>query len=182
MTESNGMGSEALIQAVFTDDPGFLRRLVEQTLQQVLEAEMTAHLGATRYERTESRTGQRNGYKPRQLQTRVGALTLRVPQDRAGTFSTQLFARYQRTEKALVLSLMEMYLLRDYVLSLALQPDPVGDVVTEERARADVASHHQKRFVLCLAHKGVFHDTEAGTPQGGAEVPEATARGGCCDG
>ncbi len=100
MTESNGTGSEALIQAVLTDDPGFLRRLVEQTLQQILEAEMTAHLGATPYERTESRTGQRNGYKPRQLQTRVGTLTLRVPQDRDGTFSTQLFARYQRTEKA----------------------------------------------------------------------------------
>jgi len=71
---------------------------------------MTAHLGAASYERTESRTGQRNGYKPRQLQTRVGALTLLVPQDRGGTFSTQLFARYQRTEKALVLAVMEMYL------------------------------------------------------------------------
>jgi putative transposase len=110
MTESNDTGREALVQAVFTDDPGFLRLVVEQTLQQILEAEMTAHLGATPYERTESRTGQRNGYKPRQLQTRVGTLTLRVPQDRAGTFSTQLFARYQRTEKALVLALMEMYL------------------------------------------------------------------------
>ncbi len=110
MAESNGTGSEALAQAILTDDPSFLRRLVEQTLQQILEAEMTAHLGAVPYERTESRTGQRNGYKPRQLQTRVGTLTLMVPQDRAGTFSTQLFARYQRTEKALVLSLMEMYL------------------------------------------------------------------------
>lgn len=110
MAESNATGSEALVQAVLTDDPGFLRRFVEQTLQQILEAEMTAHLGAAPYERTESRTGQRHGFKPRQLQTRVGTLDLRVPQDRAGTFSTQLFARYQRTEKALVLALMEMYL------------------------------------------------------------------------
>lgn len=110
MAERNGTGSEALVQAVLTDDPGFLRRFVEQTLQQILEAEMTAHLGAAPYERTESRTGQRNGYKPRQMHTRVGTLELRVPQDRAGTFSTQLFARYQRTEKALVLALMEMYL------------------------------------------------------------------------
>jgi len=46
---------------------------------------------------------------PRQLKTRVGTLTLQVPQDRDGTFSTQLFARYQRNEKALVLALMEMY-------------------------------------------------------------------------
>jgi len=84
--------------------------LVTHVVQEILEAEMTAHLGAASDERTECRTGQRNGYKPRQLQTRVGTLTLMVPQDRAGTFSTQLFAHYQRTEKALVLSLMEMYL------------------------------------------------------------------------
>jgi len=85
-----------------------LRTLVERTLQQLLEAEMTAHVGAEPYERTETRTSHRNGYKPRTLHTRVGTLTLLVPQDREGTFSTVLFARYQRSEKALVLALMEM--------------------------------------------------------------------------
>lgn len=110
MARDNGTGVDAAVQAVLTDDPDFLRALVAQVLQEMLEAEMTAHLGAEAYERTAQRTGQRNGYKPRQLQTRVGTLTLMVPQDRAGTFSTQVFARYQRTEKALVLSLMEMYL------------------------------------------------------------------------
>ncbi len=110
MATSNGTGVDAAVQAVLTDDPDFLRDLVTHVVQEMLEAEMTTHLGAASYERTESRSGQRNGYKPRQLQTRVGTLTLMVPQDRAGTFSTQLFARYQRTEKALVLSLMEMYL------------------------------------------------------------------------
>ena len=70
---------------------------------------MTAHLGAAPYERTEGRTGYRNGHKPRTLKTRVGTLKLRVPQDRDGTFSTELFARYQRNEQALVLALMEMY-------------------------------------------------------------------------
>ena len=59
--------------------------------------------------RYSERRGYRNGYKSRQLNTRVGTLTLQVPQDREGTFSTQLFARYQRSEKALVLPLMEMY-------------------------------------------------------------------------
>lgn len=110
MATTNGTGMDAAMQAVLTDDPDFLRDLVAHVVQEVLEAEMTAHLGAAAYERTESRSGQRNGHKPRQLQTRVGVLTLMVPQDRAGTFSTQLFARYQRTEKALALSLMEMYL------------------------------------------------------------------------
>jgi len=110
MATNNGTGVDAAMQAVLTDDPDFLRDLVTHVVQEILETEMTAHLGAASYERTESRTGQRNGYKPRQLQTRVGTLMLLVPQDRAGTFSTQLFARYQRTEKALVLALMEMYL------------------------------------------------------------------------
>ena len=110
MATSNGTGVKAVAQAALTDDPDFLREIVERTVQDILEAEMTAHLGAERYERSAGRKGQRNGYKPRALHTRVGTLTLRVPQDRESTFSTQLFARYQRHEKALVLALMEMYL------------------------------------------------------------------------
>jgi putative transposase len=110
MATSHGTSTEDRPQAALLDDSDFLRRLMERTLQEVLEAEMTTHIGAEPYERTESRTGHRNGYRPRTLHTRVGTLTLLVPQDRDGTFSTQLFARYQRSEKALVLALMEMYL------------------------------------------------------------------------
>jgi len=109
MAKSNGTGVQAVAQAALTDDPDFLREIVERTVQAILETEMTAHLGAERYERSADRRGQRNGYKPRTRHTRVGALTLRVPPDRERTFSTQLFARYQRHEKALVLALMEMY-------------------------------------------------------------------------
>ena len=98
-----------LVQEVLLDDPGFLGEIVERVVQQVLDAEMTEHIGAAPYERTENRTGQRNGYKPRTLRTRVGTLNLLVPQDREGTFSTRLFSRYQRNEKALVVALMEMY-------------------------------------------------------------------------
>jgi putative transposase len=107
MAERNGSG---LVQALLLDDPAFLRGIVERALQAILEAEMTAHLGAERYERGEGRTGYRNGYRPRALTTRVGRIALRVPQDRDGTFSTELFARYQRSEQALVATLMEMYL------------------------------------------------------------------------
>jgi putative transposase len=109
MAEENGSGLAGVAQALLLDDPGFLRGVVERALQAILEEEMTAHLGAARYERGESRTGHRNGYKARALTTRVGTLTLRVPQDRDGTFSTELFARYQRSEQALVTTLMEMY-------------------------------------------------------------------------
>ncbi len=85
-----------------------LAKLLEQVLNQVLEAQVSEHLGAERYERTEERQGYRNGVRPRQLTKRVGKLTLRVPQVREGQFSPELFARYQRSEQALVLALMEM--------------------------------------------------------------------------
>ena len=71
---------------------------------------MAEHLGADRHERSSGRTGYRNGYRERQLTTRVGTLILRVPQTRDGSFSTELFRRYQRSEQALVLALMEMVL------------------------------------------------------------------------
>ncbi len=110
MATTHGTNEDTGTQVALLDDRDFLRTLVKRTLQQVLDAEMTAHIGAEPYERSETRTGHRNGYKPRTLHTRVGTLTLLVPQDREGTFSTALFARYQRSEKALVLALMEMYL------------------------------------------------------------------------
>jgi transposase-like protein len=88
----------------------FLRELVQRTVQQVLEAEMTSFLGAGTYERNGERRGWRNGSKPRTLKTRVGKLELMVPKDRDGEFQTELFERYQRSEKALVLAMLEMYL------------------------------------------------------------------------
>ena len=105
MATEHGTATGALL-----DDPDFLREVVERAVQAILEAEMTAHLGAAKHERSEGRTGYRNGTKPRTLVTRVGTLQLAVPQDRDGTFSTELFARYQRSEQALVSTLLEMYL------------------------------------------------------------------------
>jgi putative transposase len=89
-------------------EDGF-RRVLEQLVQGILEEEMTAFLGAEPYQRAEGRQGYRNGHKPRTLVTRVGTLNLLVPQDREGRFQTELFQRYQRNEKALVLALAEMY-------------------------------------------------------------------------
>ena len=71
----------------------FLRELVQRTVQQVLEAEMTRFLGAESYQRNDQRRGWRNGFKPRTLKTRVGALELMVPKDRDGQFQTELFER-----------------------------------------------------------------------------------------
>lgn len=86
-----------------------VRELFRGVLQEVLETEMTETLQAKPSERTSERLGLRSGYYSRTLITRVGKLELRVPQDRQGRFSTQLFERYQRSEKALVSALAEMY-------------------------------------------------------------------------
>src|SRR5947209_13664266 len=94
--------------AVAAGDEG-LRRMVERAVQQVLETEMTAFLGVDSYERSDGRRGYRNGYKPRTLKTRVGELELMVPKDRDGQFQSELFERYQRSEKALVLAITQMY-------------------------------------------------------------------------
>jgi putative transposase len=97
------------VKALLAADRDFLRPLVQAVLQELLEAEMTEALCAEKGERTPSRLGHRSGYYDRTLVTRVGKLELRVPQDRAGRFSTELFERYQRSEKALVAALAEMY-------------------------------------------------------------------------
>jgi transposase-like protein len=79
-------------------------------LHQVLEAQITEHIGAHPYERSEARKAYRTGYRLRTLTTRVGPLVLHVPQVRDGSFSPALFARDQRSEQALILALMEMVL------------------------------------------------------------------------
>ncbi len=91
------------------DDEEFVRRLVQETLNEVLESEMTEFLGAGKSERTRTRQGYRSGYYRRDLTMKVGEIELRVPQERSGQFSTRVFERYQRSEKALVVVLSEMY-------------------------------------------------------------------------
>ena len=96
-------------KAMMAGQEDFLRPLIQAVVQQVLEAEMDETLGAGKSERTEGRLGYRSGYYGRTLVTRVGKLELRVPQDRQGRFRTEVFERYQRSEKALVGALTEMY-------------------------------------------------------------------------
>jgi putative transposase len=109
MTKGKSIVRLADVKALLVEDPDFLRPLVQAVLQELLEAEMTEALAAGKGERTPDRLGYRAGHYPRTLVTRVGKLELRVPQDRHGRFSTELFERYQRSEKALVAALAEMY-------------------------------------------------------------------------
>ena len=95
------------IQQLLQGDRG-IAVLLEPILNQILQAEMTEHLKAEPGEETDDRLGYRNDSYKRKLATRVGTIELEVPRDRDGTFQTALFQRYQRSEKALVLTLMQM--------------------------------------------------------------------------
>jgi putative transposase len=97
------------LKAIIGEDQDLIRGIVQIAVQEFLEAEMNECLGAAKSERTEGRLGFRSGHYPRKLITRAGTLELRVPQDRQGRFSTEIFSRYQRSEKALVAALIEMY-------------------------------------------------------------------------
>lgn len=87
-----------------------LRAMVATLVQETIQAEFAQFIGAEPYERTADRRGYRNGNYVRALNTRVGTLTLTIPRDRAGMFRPSLFAKYERSEQALVLAMVEMYL------------------------------------------------------------------------
>lgn len=97
------------VKHALVEQKDFLVPMVQQAIQSVLEMEMEECLQAGVYERTGERVGYRSGYYRRRLVTRVGTISLRVPQDRSGHFSTQVFEQYQRSEKALVAALAQMY-------------------------------------------------------------------------
>jgi putative transposase len=97
-------------QECLIDQPDFLKTLVKSAIQKALDTQFKEFIGADPYERTAGRRAVRNGSYQRQLKTRVGSIELDVCRDREGAFRTDLFERYQRSEKALVLSFLEMYL------------------------------------------------------------------------
>ncbi len=94
---------DEIVRGLFQRDDG-LAKLAECVLNQVLEAQVAEQLQAAPCERTPDRQGYRNGFRERELKTRVGKLELAVPRVRNGTFSTELFSRYQRSEQALLLA------------------------------------------------------------------------------
>jgi len=109
MTRNKNIAKKLDLKELLAEQEDFLRGLIQQVVQQVLEAEMDEALSAEKGQRTPNRLGYRSGHYSRTLMRRVGKLELRVPQDRQGRFRTEVFERYQRSEKALVGALAEMY-------------------------------------------------------------------------
>jgi hypothetical protein len=107
-SENNGSGAGEWAQAAAPED--LMRSLLGRVVQETVEQEFERFIGAGRWERSGKRRGWWNGRKRRRLKTRVGSIELLIPKDREGRFQPSLFGRYERSEQALVLGLMEMYL------------------------------------------------------------------------
>ena len=84
--------------------------LARHGLQQLIELEVAAVLGADRHERSEDRLGYRNGYRPRSLTTQVGDIDLLIPKLRAGSFLPSILEPRRRVDQALYAVIMEAYI------------------------------------------------------------------------
>jgi putative transposase len=101
----------SLLDALRSSENGDLvRSVAERLLQELIEAEATARIGAGPHERTETRSAQRNGHRPKTLTTAAGDLDLRIPKLRAGSFFHSLLERRRRIDRALFAVVMEAYL------------------------------------------------------------------------
>jgi transposase-like protein len=101
--------AELVRKAEVEPDVDVLREGVRVLSQAMMELEVAQHLGAAKHERTSERTGQRNGYRERDWDTRVGTIELRVPRVRDGSFFPSLLEPRKRAERALVATVREAY-------------------------------------------------------------------------
>jgi len=90
-------------------DVDVIRQAVAYVLQALIEAEATEHIGAGRFERSESRTTQRNGTRDRLVSTKAGDVTLKIPKLRQGSFFPSILERRRRIDRALFAVVMEAY-------------------------------------------------------------------------
>ena len=102
------LNQDEILQLMATDREGAFKKLLQESLNSFLQTESTEQLNADPYERTEGRTDSRNGFRERNLNTRIGTIVLKVPRHRNSSFETTIFDEYTRSEVALVASMMEM--------------------------------------------------------------------------
>lgn len=98
-----------LLEQIASQGLDFIPELVRILVNAAMRAERENYLGAEPYQRTNERQGHANGYKPKTVQTRMGEITFAVPQVRDGGFYPQALEKGQRSERALTLTLAEMY-------------------------------------------------------------------------
>lgn len=99
---------EEVLQILTGDRNEAIKFLLERILNEIMKAESEEKLGAEKHERTEERQDYRNGTRERELNTRIGTLTLSVPRHRSEPFHTMVFENYQRSEAALIATMVQM--------------------------------------------------------------------------
>jgi putative transposase len=110
MADELRMGLSALLRkAQMEGDADFLKEGVRALSQAIMELEVEEHLGAARHERSPGRTGQRNGYRQRNWDTRVGTVELSVPRVRDSSYFPSLLEPRRRAERALSAVVQEAY-------------------------------------------------------------------------
>ncbi len=88
----------------------FLKELAETMLQRLMEWDVEGQIGAGRYERSDGRTTHRNGYRDRDLETRLGRLELRIPKLRRGSYFPAFLEPRKTAERALVAVIQEAWI------------------------------------------------------------------------
>ena len=111
MADPHNLSTDALVRKVLSDDHADLvREAVSFLYHQIMEAEVTAQIGASLGERApEARATQRNGYRERRFDTRAGTLELFIPKIRSGSYFPSFLEPRTRAEQALVSVVMESY-------------------------------------------------------------------------
>ena len=102
------LNQDEILQLLSESREDAFKKLLQDSLNSILQAESTQQLKAEKYERSEERTDSRNGCRARQLTTRIGTLDLKVPRHRNVPFKTLIFDNYKRSEAALVTTMTEM--------------------------------------------------------------------------
>ena len=103
------LNQDEILQLLADDRDSAFKKLLQDSLNSILRAESAEQLKAEPYERSEERTGSRNGFRDRPLTTRIGQIILKVPKHRDGeAFKTFVFDNYCRSEAALIVTMAEM--------------------------------------------------------------------------
>ena len=148
-----------------SDGVDVIRSAVQVMLQELIEAEATALIGAERHEGTEARTVQRNGHRPRTLSTTAGDLELAIPKLRAGSFFPSLLERRRRIDQALFAVVMEAYVTGTSVRK-------VDDLVKALGADTGISKSEVSRICADLdAEVAAFADRDLSETAFGLRVP-----------
>ena len=102
------LNQDEILQLLSNNREDAFKKLLQDSLNSILQAESTEQLKADKYERSQERTDSRNGSRERILKTRIGKLELVVPRHRNVPFKTLIFDNYKRNEAALVTTMAEM--------------------------------------------------------------------------